>query len=98
MDQKTRTATTTTVATLTRADVRAAIHSGRLSDEEERCVRMRFGISEPGETKLSRRGADFPETRAQLAMMEAGALTHLAPPIPMNPLKQRIIAKLKKTV
>jgi len=44
----------TTEKTLTIADVRAAIHAGQLSEEEERYVRMKFGISEPMDAVVPR--------------------------------------------
>jgi hypothetical protein len=96
VDTKTKTGVKTNVATLTRADVRSAIRMGGLSDEEERYVRMRFGISEGPESKLSRRGAEFPETRAQIALMEANMLARQGTPATSNPVKERIIERLKK--
>ena len=84
------------VATLTKADVRTSIQMGQLSDEEERYVRMRFGISEPASAVLSRRGTTFPETRARLALIEAGLVADRLPPA-TNPVKQRIIDRLRNS-
>jgi hypothetical protein len=81
--------------TLTVADVRASIGLGRLSEEEERYVRMRFGISEPRTAQLARRGAEFPETRARLALMEASLVADRLPTTG-NPVKDRIIDRLRK--
>jgi len=96
VEQKTRTQTTTTVTTLTRADVRNAIQGTQLTEEEERYVRIRFGISEPPTTVLERRGQTFPETRARLALIEADMLQHLAP-AGMNLARERIIARLRNS-
>jgi len=96
VERKTRTAVETKVTTLTRADVRAAIQMGRLNEEEERYVRMRFGISEPPEAALERRGTAFPQTRAFVAEMEARILERLAPVSTDNPVKDRIIARLRR--
>ncbi len=91
MDKKIK----TTEKTLTIADVRAAIHAGLLSDEEERYVRMKFGISEPMDAVLPRRGTEFPETRAQIALIEA-ALVADRIAITGDPIKDKIIDSLRK--
>ena len=95
MDRKTKTATGIKVGVLTRADVRAAIQLGRLSEEEERYVRMRFGISEPHEAEVARRRTEVAQTRAQVALIEADALARHVPPSG-NPLKDRIVEKLRR--
>ncbi len=96
MDRKTKTQTTTKTLTLTRADVRAAIAKGALTEEEERYVRMRFGISEPMSAVLTRRGADVPETRAYLNQLEASMVLG-GPADAGNPVKDRIIARLRRS-
>jgi DNA-directed RNA polymerase sigma subunit (sigma70/sigma32) len=97
VDPKTRTETTTQVKTLTRADVRQAIQAGRLTEEQERYVRVRFGLSEPREAPLARRGTAFPATRAAIALLEAEILAQQAPaPSASNPVKDRIVARLKQ--
>jgi len=97
VERKTKTAVETGTTTLTRADVRAAIQAGKLTEEEERYVRMRFGINEPPETALQRRGTAFPQTRAYVSEMEAQVLARLAPTTPTdNPVKDRIIARLRR--
>lgn len=95
VDTKNRGSVKTKVGTITRADVRNAIHSGKLSEEEERYVRLRFGISENLESPIVRPCAAFPEARAKIALIEADILDHQGLQ-PTNPLKERIIEHLKK--
>lgn len=94
MDRKTETRTRT--VTLTKADVRRAIRQGQLTEEEERYVRIRFGLSEPPSAPLPRRGQAFEETRAKIALMEAALLGDNVPPA-RDPLKARIIKRLRET-
>ena len=86
----------TTVATLTKADVRHAILAGSMTEEEERYVRIRFGISESGNAPLTMRGNQFAQTRARLAMIEASMLGN-RPSTPLNPVKDKIIEKLRRS-
>lgn len=95
MDRKTDTRVKTEPVTLTKADVRTAIRQGQLSEEEERYIRMRFGISEPVDASLPRRGMQFDETRAKLAFIEASMVADLVPST-SNPVKERIIQRLKE--
>ena len=94
VDQKTKREVKTGVVTLTRADLRRTIRSGALTDEEERYVRVLFGISEPASTVLERRGGQFADTRARLALIEGLAVAEVMPRT-SNPLKSRIIQRLK---
>jgi hypothetical protein len=96
MDRKTKTTTTTKTLTLTRADVRTSIAQGALTEEEERYVRMRFGISEPVTATLTRRGVGFPETRAWLNQLEANLVLG-SPADADNPVKDRIVARLRRS-
>jgi hypothetical protein len=96
LDENTRKEVKTTVVTLTRADVKKAIRTGSLTDEEERYVRARFGISEPRTAAVPRRGTAFAETRARLALMEAGLVADRLPET-AGTLKDRIISRLKDT-
>ena len=98
MERKTRTQTTTTTTTqtLTRADVRTSIAQGVLTEEEERYVRMRFGISEPATALLTRRGVDFPEARAYLNQLEASMVLG-GSPNSGNPVKDRIVSSLRRS-
>jgi len=94
VDRKTQ--VTAAVETLTIADVRTAIRQDLLSEEEERYVRMKFGISEPLTATLPRRGQAFPETRARLALMEAALVSDRLPAgTTGNPIKDRIIDRLR---
>jgi RNA polymerase primary sigma factor len=98
VDRKTQTRTEveTKAVTLTRKDVRSAIAKGILSEEEERYVRMRFGIAEPGTTVLAFRGQDHAETRAALSRLEAETLAHVRATTTGNPVKDRIVARLRR--
>jgi len=77
VEHKNKTEVKTRTVTLTRADVRAAIQQERLTEEEERYVRLKFGISESPDVLLKRRGSAFPETVAQLASLEASAIARV---------------------
>ncbi len=85
------------------------VHEGdrELTREEELVVRMRQGLGESPVSSLPRRGADFAETRARLALMEAALLAemHDAGPLADSPapqvvvdsdVKSRILDKLSK--
>ncbi len=96
MERKTKTQTTTKTLTLTRADVRTSIAKGALTEEEERYVRMRFGITEPLTAALTRRGIDFPETHAFLNQLEADMVLGGSPKSG-NPVKDRIINSLRRS-
>lgn len=93
MDSKIQTKT----IVLTKGDVRRAIRDGALDPEEERFVRIRFGLSEPRSAVLSRKiqGKDR-ELRAKIAMIEAMALEELGiEPTPTNPVLAHIISRLR---
>jgi hypothetical protein len=96
MERKTKTQTATKTVTLTRADVRTAIARGALTEEEERYVRIRFGISEPHTAVLTRRGIDVPKTHAYLNQLEASMVLGGSPDSG-NPVKDRIIAGLRRS-
>ncbi len=96
MDRKTKTETCTKTLTVTKADIRRAIQEGRLTEEEERYVRIRFGLSEPPSAPLPWRGQAHDETRAKIALMEAALVGDRLPP-PQDPLKAKIIRRLRET-
>ena len=97
MNEKPKDEVKTTVATLTKADVRHAILAGSMTEEEERYVRIRFGISEPEDAPLAMRGNQFAETQARLAMIEASMLASRRPSTPRNAVKDKIIEKLRRS-
>ncbi len=85
--------TKTTTATKSRVDVWS-----KLTAEEERVVRMRYGIGLRPEDKLELRGQQNPETRAQLARIEQQALEALSErrgPAPNQRVKAHILSRLK---
>ena len=52
--EKQKTSVGTSVGTITRSDVRDAIKAGVLTQEEERYIRLRYGISEGPTAKIVR--------------------------------------------
>jgi len=90
-----RKTTTTDVKVITRADVRNMINAGNLTEEEERFIRMRYGISEGPSAKIMRRGQDNPETRAQLALIEASMIPDGLTQV-NETVKNRIISRLRR--
>jgi hypothetical protein len=82
---------------LTKGDVRRALRDGALDTEEERFVRIRFGLSEPRTAILPRKlEGKNRELRAKIAMIEAMALEELGiEPTPTNPVLAHIIARLR---
>lgn len=69
----------TRATTTTRRDVKKAMRKAELSREEELVLRLRYGLDEPGNTRLEYRGQDHAEIAAKLAMIEADALAHMRP-------------------
>lgn len=87
----------TKVLTITREDVEKVLEMGTFTEEEERYMRIRLGIGGAPSVGLPRRGQNFAETRAKLALMEAsliGSLPQQRQPS-INPVKERIIERLK---
>ncbi len=80
--------------TITRADVRNAINAGVLTIEEERYIRLRYGISEGPTATIVRRGQDNPTTRATLAMIEASMVPEQLTQV-NQAVKSRIINRLR---
>lgn len=80
--------------TITKADVRNAINAGVLSIEEERYIRLRYGISEGPTATIQRRGQDNPATRATLAMIEASMVPEELSQV-NETVKSRIINRLR---
>ena len=70
-----KTRTETRVHTRIEADV--ALRQVGLADEEEKVLRMRYGIPLDPSAVLEQRGQAHVETRAALAQIEQGALAHL---------------------
>jgi DNA-directed RNA polymerase sigma subunit (sigma70/sigma32) len=102
VDEKRHTKTTVVG---TKVDIREALTEGVLMPEEERIVRMRYGISENKSTKLELCGQEDPETRAKLAMIEQQALEAMsraprhARPVSVRKMgdrKQSIIERLRR--
>lgn len=62
-----------------REELVQALDRADLTHEEELVLRMRFGISEPGATKLQFLGTEEPEMAARLAMIESDALKNMGP-------------------
>ncbi len=98
---KTRTLTDTRTTT-TRGELNRAIRRARLTDEEERALRMRAGVSIAAAAPLEFRGQSSDVLASKLAMLEAEALEHVRPsrsaPVPLEGrnLKSAIIEELKK--
>lgn len=92
--EKRKTSTVVGVEVITRADVRRMINTG-LSQEEERFVRLRYGISEGPTAKIVRRGQDNAETRAKLAMIEASMIPDGMAQV-NEAVKSRIISRLRR--
>lgn len=79
--------------TITKADVRNAINAGVLTAEEERYIRLRYGISEGPTAAIVRRGQDNVATRATLAMIEASMVPERLSQV-NETVKSRIISRL----
>lgn len=67
-----KTKTETRVRTRTEADV--AIRTARLTDEEDKVLRMRYGISLAADAPLELRGQENDETRTTLERIEQRAI------------------------
>lgn len=67
-----KTKTETRVRTRTEADV--AIRTARLTDEEDKVLRMRYGIPLAADVALELRGQDNEETRTALERIEQRAI------------------------
>jgi hypothetical protein len=72
---KTKTATST--KTLTKAEAKRLVASGRLPREEELVLRMRFGIPIAMSEPLEMMGGGRADIQAQLAAMEKATLSAL---------------------
>lgn len=95
MDRKTE--TRSRVVVLTRRDVRETIAQGHLTEEEERYVRLRFGMSEPATAPLVFRGAEVPSLQAAVQRLEAECCIRLGLLAPREPtMKDRILARLRR--
>jgi len=95
VDRKTE--TRSRVVVLTRRDVRETIAQGHLTEEEERYVRLRFGMSEPATASLSFRGTDIPDIRASIQRLEAECCIRLGLLAPREPtVRDRILARLRR--
>jgi len=91
-----KTKTQVSVQTRTQADV--ALRSAGLYAEEEKVLRMRYGIPMDLQATLEMRGQDHDETRAQLAQLEQRALAAVTAPQPGVDSDRRaaIIERLRK--
>ena len=67
-----KTKTETRVRTRTEAD--GAIRTARLTDEEDKVLRMRYGIPLAADVALEMRGQENEETRATLERLEQRAV------------------------
>lgn len=65
-----------------------------LTPLEEKVVRMRRGLTAPGDLTLGRHGEGHPELEAQLLEMEKKVLAAVGPR--SNPEKRRIVSALRK--
>jgi hypothetical protein len=83
------------VGTITKSDVRSAIKAGVLTQEEERYIRLRYGISEGPSAKIVRRGQDNAEARAKLALIEASMMPENLSQV-NETVKNRIINRLRE--
>lgn len=92
--EKRKTATQIEVEVITRADVRRTINTTDLTQEEERFIRMRYGISEGPASPIVRRGQDNAETRAKLALIEASMIPDELAQVNES-VKNRIISRLR---
>lgn len=87
----------TRVVTLTRRDVRNTIAQGHLTVEEERYVRMRFGLSEPATAPLVFSATDLPDLRVRVQHLEAECCLRLGILAPREAtMKDRILARLRR--
>jgi len=87
----------TRVVTLTRRDVRNTIAQGHLTEEEERYVRLRFGLSEPETAPLFFRAGNLPDVRAAVQRLEGECCLRLGLLAPREPtMKDRILARLRR--
>ena len=74
MTKHTKSATTQTVTSS--RELVQALERADLTHEEELVLRMRFGITESGNTELQFRGTENPEMAARLAFLESNAMQH----------------------
>ena len=91
-----------TTTTTTRVNVREALNRAtELTAEEERVLRMRYGVSVQPTARLELKGQDHAETRAKLAHIEKLAIDAMsteqpAPaPAAANSAKARMIQRLR---
>lgn len=83
---------------VTKKEIRKALAMGGFSAQEERFLRLRYGLGEPREAPLGRHRPPFVETRAAIAMYEKAALEHLrSRKSRPNPIRDKIIRKLKES-
>lgn len=78
-----------------RTTTKTAVETKTLTPVEEKVVRMRHGLTAPGDLVLERVGQEHPETAAMLAEMEQRALQAVA--ARNNPTKRKIVNALKRT-
>ncbi len=93
--EKRNTKTQTEVRVITRADVRNVINTVDMTQEEERFLRLRYGVSEGPEAPIVRRGQENMETRAKLALIEASMLPAGLSQV-NEAVKSRIIRRLQE--
>ncbi|MBM4386347.1 MAG: hypothetical protein FJ088_01330 [Deltaproteobacteria bacterium] len=95
MDEKVKAQVVTKV--ITSKDLRKAAKVENLTDEEERVLRMRYGVTESRSAVLERKGQNNKEIRAKLALIEREILDELnrRNPAPKSP-KEKIIERMKK--
>ena len=92
----TRSTTSITEARTEVQGLQKLIRQRVLTDQEEKVIRMRYGISEPESAELQFRGQNHPETRTKLAEMERNFIDQLSGVDPERAArKERIIAKLR---
>lgn len=80
--------------TVTKADIRETINAGQLTEEQERYVRLRYGISEGPTATIVRRGQKNQETRVKLALIEASMVPEQLSQV-NETVKNRIINRLR---
>lgn len=75
---------------------RRTLESAPLTAEEEKILRMRYGIGASAEQQLEKQGEEHPETRAKLAMIEQIVLAELSERQSLQAKRDKVIDKLKK--
>ena len=92
----TRSTTSITEARTRVQGLQKLIRNRVLTDQEEKVIRMRYGISEPESAELHFRGQNNEETRNELAEMERNFIDQINGVDPERVArKERIIAKLR---